>query len=122
LKIVLSLIFITLSLYGSDSDKKYREGENIYFSKGCNGCHGVDATGVQGYPRLANKPKYYLQQRLKMYKSGAIKRQKAFLMKPFAEVLNSREVEKVTYFLENIVQSEEELYYPDSGNWGDGGS
>lgn len=120
MKIVLSFTILTMFLYSSNIE--YKNGENIYFSKGCNGCHGIDATGVQGYPRLANKPKYYLKQRLKMYQRGAIKRQKAFLMKPFAETLSNREIEQVTYFLENIVKSKEELYYPDSGNWGDGGS
>jgi len=114
------LIAFISSLYSID--QKYLDGENLYFSKGCNGCHGVDATGIQGYPHLANKPIYYLKKRLKMYQKGEIKRQKAFLMKPFAEILNRKEIDKITYYLYNRKRGNEELYYPDSGNWGDGGS
>jgi cytochrome c553 len=101
---------------------KYTQGETLYFSKGCNGCHGVDAMGIQSYPKLAKKPQKYLIKKIKNYQKGLIKTQQANLMIPFAKSLNARELELISYFLENIYIENREMYYPDSDNWGDGGS
>ena len=101
---------------------KYTEGETLYFAKGCNGCHGVNAGGIQGYPKLARKPENYILKKLKAYNKNQIKTQNANLMVPFAQSLNKKEMRLIAYFLENIYIEDDNLYYPDGGTWGDGGS
>ena len=102
----------------------YKQGEILYSQKGCNGCHGVQGEGMHTYPRLANKPKYLLVQKLKFYRGKkGIMDQTAQIMIPFAENLSDDEISYLTTYLSEFKTDENapryELPYE---NWGDGGS
>lgn len=100
------LIFV-FSLFGAEKldEAKYNAGEMLYFSKGCNGCHGADAEGSTTYPRLANKPAKYLAKRIAKFKSGKVDTVSQQMMAQFVEKLSKEQIEKLIYFFANHKQS-----------------
>jgi cytochrome c553 len=113
-------LFFTISLFGD----RFESGKQFYFSKGCSSCHGVDATGIQAYPSLSGRNMWDLRRRLDAIISGERKTQQASIMLPFAKNLSETEKNQITYFLQELPNREqkEEVYYLESGTWGDGGS
>lgn len=103
------------------SDRVYDEGKKLYFSKGCNGCHGVDAKGLAQYPGLAYRPKAFLNYKLQRYRKKIADTQQAQLMIPFAQELNDAQIQKLITFLSQY--HEEENHQTTERNIkGDGGS
>lgn len=80
-------------------------GEKIFTKNGCYGCHGIDAQGNGSFPKLAGKSKYYLISRLKGYKNGTIKSNRANMMKPFAKSLSDKDIEDVATYLSKLKSS-----------------
>lgn len=99
----------------------YDEGKKIYFSKGCNGCHGVDAKGSAAYPGLAYRRKAFLSNKLKLYRKKVAPTQQAELMVPFAQMLNDRQIDALTTFFSEY-HEERSQYKQEHSNRGDGGS
>jgi cytochrome c553 len=121
LKIFLTVLLLSLSLFGED--KLYQKGEELYFSKGCLSCHGTEADGLHSYPSLAKRSKWDLKRRLLKFRAGVESSQRSLLMIPFARELSDYEIEAVSYFLENIESSDKgEKYSIPFESWGDGGS
>jgi len=89
----LLLVFV---LEGTDS--QYNRGEMLYFSKGCNGCHGPSAEGGGSAPRLAQKHQDNLIKRLIDFRAGNVKSQSQEMMMQFALKLNDQEINDLTYF------------------------
>ncbi len=117
--LVLLLWVSVLSVYGSPN--LYDEGKKIYFAKGCNGCHGVDAKGSSAYPSLAYRRKAFLSNKLHQYRKKIAPTQQAEMMVPFAQQLSDRQIDALTtYFSE--YREEKSQYKQDHTTRGDGGS
>lgn len=103
------------------SDLSYNEGKKLYFTKGCNGCHGVDAKGLAQYPGLAYRPKGFLNYKLQRYRKKIADTQQAQMMIPFAQELNDAQIEKLIVFLSQYHENESHQT-PERRIKGDGGS
>lgn len=99
----------------------YTQGKKLYFSKGCNGCHGVSASGSNRYPALAYRRKPFLVYRLKEYRAKRGNTQQAQLMIPFAVELGDGEIDALTTYLSEYHEGKS-TYTPEFSNRGDGGS
>ncbi|MDQ1298794.1 MAG: hypothetical protein QG558_1333 [Campylobacterota bacterium] len=91
------LLVCVISLGGAD--RSYNEGKKLYFAKGCNGCHGVDAKGLAQYPGLAYRPAGFLNYKMQRYRKKIADTQQAQLMIPFAEHLTDAQVKILIVFL-----------------------
>lgn len=101
----------------------YDQGKKLYFSKGCNGCHGVSAAGTNIYPSLAYRRKAFLAYRLKQLRSKQGNTQLAQMMIPFAMGLNDAQIDALTTFLSDYHETDnKKKYTPDDSNTGDGSS
>ena len=99
----------------------YKEGETLYFQKGCNACHGPQAQGLHTYPKLANIPIDDLRKKLHAYQNDKIKTPQASIMTSFAKSLNDSELETIIYFLSNFTKNPTQERYDDAfQTWGDG--
>ena len=115
-----SALFIT-SLLGEDT--QYQNGEQLYFSNGCLNCHGTDATGLHNYPSLAKRSKWDLKRALLKYRAGVESSQQSLIMIPFARNLSNRDIDNLSYYLENLTKDKDrEVYEIEYESWGDGGS
>ena len=101
---------------------EYEEGKALYFTKGCNGCHGVKAEGMTTYPFLANRAKGFLTHKLTNYRKKEVSTQTAWLMVPFAEHLRDTEIDYLTTFLNEFKDEQSERYDIEFTSEGDGGS
>ena len=106
-------------LYGGGD--LYKIGKNLYFSKGCSGCHGISASGSNLYPALAYRRKPFLTSKLKNYRSKQGTTQQSQMMIPFAMGLSDNEIEALTTFLSDYHESKSN-YKRDTSTRGDGGS
>jgi len=98
-KAVLLLIVWTFSLFGEDP--QYNRGEMLYFTKGCNGCHGPSAEGGGNVPRLAQQGQNILINRLDFFRSGNVSSQTQEMMVQFTLKLSDKEIEDLSYFFHN---------------------
>lgn len=78
------------------------DGKKIFTENGCYGCHGLNAQGGSGFPKLAGKSKEYLISKLKGYKSGKIHSNRANMMYSFAKKLSNKEIEEVAKYLSKL--------------------
>lgn len=115
----LSLLLIPLCLISAADD--YKSGKNLYFAKGCSGCHGISASGTNQYPSLAFRRKPFLMSKLKNYRSKKGETQQAQLMIPFATGLSDKEIDLITTFLSEYHENKSN-YKPELSTRGDGGS
>lgn len=113
------LFLIPMLLYGGGD--LYKVGKNLYFSKGCSGCHGISASGSNLYPALAYRRKPFLASKLKNYRSKQGTTQQSQMMIPFAMGLSDNEIEALTTFLSDYHESKSN-YKSDTSTRGDGGS
>jgi cytochrome c553 len=113
-----------LLLYGlACADRNtYIYGETLYFSKGCNGCHGIKGEGLNQYPKLANVKKSDLIKKLEQFRKGISTNQQQEMMIPFAQSLTDEEIDGLTTFLSEFEDTQTESYNPSYETWGDGGS
>lgn len=113
------LFFSTTLLLAAPS--AYTEGKKLYFAKGCNGCHGINASGTNQYPALAYRRKPFLVHKLKEYRAKRGPTQLSQMMIPFAMQLSDKEIDALTTFLseynENASRGKNEFSIR-----GDGGS
>jgi cytochrome c553 len=100
----------------------YEQGKVMYFEKGCNGCHGTKAEGMNDYPSLANRAKGFLSYKLESFRKGEASNQLAQMMIAFAKPLSDEEIDALTTFLHDFVDEQKERYDPEFETWGDGGS
>lgn len=99
----------------------YEEGKKLYFSKGCNGCHGVSATGTHEYPSLAYRRKAFLIYKLKNFRAKQGNTQQSELMIPFALGLSDAQIDAITTFLSEYHENKSN-YKSGFTTRGDGGS
>ncbi|MGB5965604.1 MAG: c-type cytochrome [Sulfurimonadaceae bacterium] len=118
---ILVLVFIAFTTLFAMS-AEYEAGKNLYFEKGCNGCHGTKAEGMNTYPALANRAKGFLTYKLKRFRSEISDKQIQEMMIPFAMGLSDTEIEQLTTFLYDYVDEQTEKYDIDYTTEGDGGS
>jgi len=90
--------------------ESYKEGEHLYFQKGCNNCHGTNAEGSSYYPPLARKNKSYLKEKLLAFKRGKASSQKAEVMFTFTKNLNEMQIEKLSSFLAEFQETDTQKY------------
>ncbi len=110
---LLLLSLLPLSLLSFDADLK-SDGERLYIRHGCYGCHGASGEGVNGFPRLAGKPRSYLVGRLQALKSGRGGGKRKEMMIPYAKALDEKEIEAVAAYLASPAkESEESLEVPE---------
>ena len=115
------LSFLTLTaLIASSSD--YELGKVLYFEKGCNGCHGTKAEGMNTYPPLANRAQGFLAYKLRRFRSEISDKQIQEMMIPFAINLSDKEIEQLALFLSQFVDEQTERYDIEFTSEGDGGS
>lgn len=88
------------------ADRSYDEGKKLYFAKGCNGCHGINAKGLAQYPGLAYRPKAFLNYKLQRYRKKIADTQQAQLMIPFAQKLSDAQIEKLIIFFSQYHEEE----------------
>ena len=118
---ILVLFFLTFStLFALSSD--YEAGKTLYFEKGCNGCHGTKAEGMNTYPALANRAKGFMIYKLKRFRSEISDKQIQEMMIPFAMGLSDKEIDQLCTFLNEYVDEQTERYDIDFATEGDGGS
>lgn len=117
IKIILFLFPILL--FGDTEG--YKVGKNLYFSKGCSGCHGISAGGTNQYPALAYRRKPFLSTKLKGYRAKQGATQQSQLMIPFAMELSDKEIDSLTTFLSEY-HEKKSTYKSDTTSRGDGGS
>lgn len=113
------LFLFPLLLYGGSD--LYTIGKKLYFSKGCNGCHGISATGSNLYPALAFRRKPFLIYKLTEYRAKRGATQQSQLMIPFASELSDKEIDALTTFLSDYHENKSN-YKMDTSTRGDGGS
>ncbi len=102
--------------------ESYEHGKTLYFEKGCNGCHGTKAEGMNTYPALANRAKGFLAYKLKRYRSGISDKQIQEMMIPFALGLSDKEIDDLSLFLNKYIDEQTERYDIEYTTEGDGGS
>ena len=100
----------------------YEAGKTLYFEKGCNGCHGTKAEGMNTYPPLANRAKGFLAYKLKRFRSEISDKQIQEMMIPFAMGLSDQEIDQLALFLNEYVDEQTERYDVEFETEGDGGS
>ena len=84
-------------LYGAD--QQYNRGEMLYFSKGCNGCHGPSAEGGGNAPKLALKEQQELHKKLSYFRLGKANSPSQAMMVQFALKLSNKQIEDLSHFL-----------------------
>ncbi len=115
----IALFCLPILLFGASDP--YQSGKNLYFAKGCSGCHGISAGGTNQYPPLAYRRKPFLIGKLKNYRAKKGDTQQAQMMIPFAMGLSDKEIDLITTFLSEFHENKSN-YKPDMGARGDGGS
>ena len=80
------------------------EGEKIYMSMGCYGCHGIKGEGIGDYPKIGGKPTTYLVKKLHNLQNGIGYSSKRDMMIPFAKGLNDAQIDAVSRYLSRIDQ------------------
>jgi len=119
-RLITVLFLLSASLLAQSS--LYKQGKELYFEKGCNGCHGTKAEGMSNYPSLANRAKGFLAYKLENFRKGQADNQQAQMMIAFAMPLSDTDIEALTTFLHDFVDDQKEHYNPEYETWGDGGS
>ncbi len=120
MRYLLPVLLLSTLLIADESD--YQKGENIYFEKGCNGCHGTKAEGMNAYPMLANRAKGFLTYKLERFRSEISDNQQQEMMIPFAKGLSDTQIDMLTTFLNKFHDKQTEHYDIDFEQEGDGGS
>ena len=116
---ILQFIFLSF-IY---ADQSYENGKAIYMQKGCNGCHGNRAEGLNAYPALANRDKKYMTYKLKRFSSKQSDNQQQEMMIPFAVGLSNKDIENLTTFMRDFKEKKMAKKYNDEFiRSGDGGS
>jgi cytochrome c553 len=100
----------------------YEQGKKLYFAKGCNGCHGFNASGTTQYPSLAYRRKAFLDYKLKGYRAKQATTQLAQMMIPFALKLTDNQINALTTFLSDYHENSTKTYVPDNSMTGGGSS
>lgn len=113
------LVFPMIALMAAPT--AYDQGKKLYFSKGCNGCHGISATGSAQYPSLAYRRKALLVYKLKRLRMKQGDTQLAQMMIPFAMALSDSQIEALTTFLSDYHETKS-TYVPDNSMTGGGSS
>lgn len=117
-KIILLILPISILIA---APSLYDQGKNLYFAKGCSGCHGISASGTNQYPSLAYRRKPFLTQQLQNYRSKKGTTQQSQMMIPFAMGLSDKEINALTTFFSEYHENKSN-YKPDLTARGDGGS
>lgn len=120
MKFILLFFFTSLLLFAQVSS--YEKGKLLYFEKGCNGCHGTKADGLNAYPSLANRAAGFLTYKLKRFRSKISDNQMQEMMIPFAQNLSDEEIDDLVNFLYNYVDEQTQKYEIEFAQEGDGGS
>lgn len=95
------IIALGLSLPLIANDAAYNRGETLFFEKGCSSCHGPDAEGSSMYPKLANRSKVTLKNKLKRFRAGKTTTSSQQMMAQFAQTLSDKDIDDLTTFLAN---------------------
>lgn len=114
------LFFLSTTLSFADPTL-YESGKKLYFAKGCNGCHGINADGSNQYPPLAHRRKAFLVTKLNGYRAKQASNQLSQMMIPFALGLSDREIDALTTFFSEYKETKRRTTTPFSIS-GDGGS
>lgn len=100
----------------------YEQGKQLYFEKGCNGCHGIKAEGMTSYPALANRAKGFLRYKLERFRNKISDSQIQEMMIPFAKELSDAQIDALATFLNEFYDEQTEHYDIEFQTEGDGGS
>jgi len=119
-KYILALFLLVHGAWGQSD--RYKQGEQLYFAKGCNGCHGIKGEGLHEYPALAGRQKQILAGKLEQFRKGISQNQQQELMIGFAQELHDDEIDALTTFLSTFKDTQTERYEIPYESWGDGGS
>ncbi|WP_295020984.1 c-type cytochrome [Sulfurimonas sp.] len=115
---MLFLFFLSVN-----ANQSYDDGKAAYMQKGCNGCHGNRAEGLNEYPALANRDKKYMTYKLKRFRSKKSDNQQQEMMVPFAVNLSNKDIDNLTTFMRDFKEKKISKKYNDSFiRSGDGGS
>jgi len=119
-RIFLSIFFLFIAL--GAKDLQYDTGKLLYFDKGCNGCHGTKAEGMNTYPSLANRAEGFLAYKLKRFRAKISEKPIHDMMIPFAMGLSDKQIADLAYYLNHYVDTQTERYDIEFTSEGDGGS
>ena len=95
----LFLLFLLITGQTFANEQSYNRGEMLFFSQACSSCHGPDAEGSTTYPKLANKKKSYLLERLHAFKNGKVLNNSQQMMAQFIEQLSEQDINDLATFL-----------------------
>lgn len=93
------LLFIILIVQMHADEDAYNRGEMIFFANACSSCHGPSAEGSSTYPRLANKKREYLKNKLLAFRAGKAKSVSQQMMSQFANKLTDKDINDLSLFL-----------------------
>lgn len=117
------ILLLFLLFLSANANSSYESGKAIYMQKGCNGCHGNRAEGLNEYPALANRDKKYMTYKLNRFRSKQSDNQQQEMMIPFAVGLSNKDIDNLTTFMRDFKEKKMSKKYNDEFiRSGDGGS
>jgi len=118
----LRLLLLCFTLF-SLSFGSYDDGKKLYIQKACGNCHGAKLEGMHMYPSLANRAKGFLSYKLKRFRSKISDNQQQEMMIPFAQNLSDKDIDDLTLYMNEFIDSvNKERYDTSFAVEGDGGS
>lgn len=85
-----------------------RNGKKLYINK-CQSCHGENADEVYGRSRALSKLSLFdFKTTIRDYNLGEYDRGQAFVMKPYANLMNSQDIKNVYSYIQTLKNKKEE--------------
>ena len=104
------ILFILLHSNLFAMNTPYEEGRTLYYANGCANCHGTNAEGSSYYPKLANKKKDFLREKLNNFKKGIATTQKQEIMFTFADALSNEDITNIVEYLSSFKKDDSDKY------------
>lgn len=120
MKLLFLIIAFSLLLFctteNNESNQTTEEdsnGSSLYFTMGCNNCHGIYGDGIGNAPKLNNKTAKTLNRRLHELQKGKTHRSSGAVMISFAQSLNDDDIEKLSNYISTLKEKPKEVYEDD---------
>ncbi len=106
------LIILYTTIFATDNS--YEKGRILYIDKACSNCHGTNAEGSNIYPKLANRLKNLLTQKLQQFQEGKFDTQTQEIMFGFVKSLTKQDIDDLSTYLANYQKESEKKYKLDA--------
>ncbi len=109
-------LFLFCSTDNNESNQTTEEdsnGSSLYFTMGCNNCHGIYGDGIGNVPKLNNKTAKTLNRRLHELQKGETYSSSGGVMISFAQSLNDDDIEKLSKYISTLKEKTKKVYEDD---------